>query len=66
MNFNYRVKVLGTSLQDLLDLGFAVNAADCQSGEYWLIGCGRTSLETKVTQSQLVTISDYECLRGGL
>lgn len=66
MDFNYRVKVLGTSLQALIDMGFAVNAHDCQTGEYWLIGCGRTSLETQVTQRKLVTISEYECLRGGI
>lgn len=66
MNFNYRVKVMGTSLQDLINMGFAVNAHDCQPGEYWVIGCGQTSLENKVGQHSLVTVSQYECLRGGI
>jgi len=63
MDFNYRVKVLGTSLQQLLDMGFAVNAHDCQPGEYWVIGCGRTSLENQVIHHSLTTITPYEAIR---
>lgn len=64
MDFNYRVKVLGESIDSLLAMGFAVNAHDCKPGEYWVIGCSKTFLQNKVQARKLKTISQYEAIRG--
>lgn len=63
MNFNYRVKVLGFTVEQLLAMGHAVNSYECNAGEHWIIGCSRSQLENAVKHDKLTIVSDYEAIR---
>lgn len=65
MDFNYRVKVLGHAIADLLKMGFAVNGHECKPGEYWVIGCSASWLRSKIKRHKLNAItSTFEAIRG--
>lgn len=63
MNFSYRVKVLGYTMDQLLAMGLAVNGHECAPGEYWIIAVGSSQLEHLIKCHSLSVISDIECIR---
>lgn len=63
MNFNYRVKVLGCTVDQLLAMGHAVNSYECNAGEHWIIGCSQSQLEAAIQRDKLTIVSDYEAIR---
>lgn len=64
MNFDYRVKVLGYTADELIHMGFSVNTNGCAAGELWVVGCGRTQLARDVHRHGLKTINQIEVIRG--
>lgn len=63
MNFNYRVKVLGKSVDQLLALGLDVNTQGCNGGELWAIATSSSRLESIVDRYSLTIISNIEAIR---
>lgn len=64
MNYSYRVKVLGYTVDELIRKGFAVNTFECAKGELWVTSCSRTQLERDVHRHGLKTISNIEAVRS--
>lgn len=60
MRYNARVKVLGYTVQQLLDLGHAVNTFDCEPGVQWIIGPDSDWLEKAIKRQGIVTIGKIE------
>lgn len=63
MNFNYRVKVLGKSVDQLLALGFSVNTHGCAEGELWAISTSSSKVTSMVERHRLTAISAVEAIR---
>lgn len=64
MDFNYRVKVLGYTADQLLAMGFGVNTYECKVGEHWAIACSGSHMDRLIKRHQLNTISQPEAIRG--
>lgn len=62
MNYSYRVKVLGYTVDELIRKGFSVNGTDCKHGELWLVGTSRIGLERKCKRHGINTISELEVI----
>lgn len=63
MDFNYRVKVLGYTTDQLLAMGFGVNTYECKPGELWAIACSGSAMDQKIKRHKLTTIGQPEVIR---
>lgn len=64
MDFKYRVKTLGYTIDQLLSMGFSVNVADCKSGEHWAVACSGSAMRRMIKRHNLTTITQPEAIRG--
>lgn len=63
MDFNYRVKTLGYTTDQLLAMGFGVNTYECKPGEHWAVACSGSSMRDLVKRNNLTIISEPEAIR---
>lgn len=65
MNFKYRVKVLGYTVDQLLTMGFSVNTHDCKTGELWAIACSGSDMQHLIKKNalELKLITSPEAIR---
>lgn len=64
MDFHYRVKLLGYTTDQLLNMGFGVNTYDCEPGELWAIACSGSHMDRLIRRHKLSIIGKPEAIRG--
>lgn len=64
MDFNYRVKVMGYTAEQLLAMGHAINTYECAAGEHWVIGPSRSWIDEKIKSQKLTIIGQPEAIRS--
>lgn len=65
MDFNYRVKTLGYTADQLLAMGFGVNTYECKPGELWAVACSGSSMRDLIKRKNLNIIGQPEAIRNG-
>jgi hypothetical protein len=64
MDFNYRVKAIGYTTDQLLAMGFGVNTYECQPGEHWAIACSGSAMDRLIKRHKLNIVGQPEAIRG--
>lgn len=62
MDFKYRVKTLGYTVDQLTAMGFGVNMYDCQPGEHWAIASSGSAMRRLIKRHDLKTITQPEAI----
>lgn len=63
MDFKYKVKTLGYTVDQLLAMGFSVNTHGCKAGEHWAIASSGSAMKSLIAHNHLNTITEPEAIR---